>query len=73
MSDVGRKPVLYKGRARLTGRELDELAEAYLEDAMGDPAAALLLALADGHVVSRLVSRVFARSASLEVGVQRAA
>jgi hypothetical protein len=66
MTDAGHNLVLPSGRAKGTDRELDEAAERYLHEAGGDPAAALLTALAEGHVVSRLVSRVFTRSEQME-------
>jgi hypothetical protein len=73
MSYAGHDHALPSGRAARTNRELDEAAERYLEEAGRDPAAALLRALAEGHSISRLVSRVFNRSEKLEHGTQRAA
>ena len=72
MTNAGHNRALPHGRAKGTDRELDEAAERYLHEAGGDPAAALLKALAEGHVVSRLVSRVFNRSEQME-RIQRAA
>jgi hypothetical protein len=61
MSDAGREPALPIGRVETGDRELDQLVEAYLSQAAGDPVAALLQAVADGRAVSALVSRGFAR------------
>jgi hypothetical protein len=66
MTYAGYNRALPTGRANGTDCELDEAAERYLHEAGGDPAAALLKALAEGHVVSRLVSRVFNRSEQME-------
>lgn len=62
MTDAGHNLILPSGRAKGTDRELDEASKRYLHEAGGDPAAALLKALAEGHVVSRLASNVFSRS-----------
>jgi hypothetical protein len=71
MSNAGHS-ALPDGKAAGSDCELDEAADRYLHEAGGDPAAALLRALAEGHVISRLVSRVFDRSEQME-RIQRAA
>jgi hypothetical protein len=73
MSDAGDERALPVSKRAATDHELDEAAERYLDEACGDPAAALLKALSEGHAISRLVSRVFHRSEQMEHGTLRAA
>jgi hypothetical protein len=61
MSDAGREPALPIRRVETGDHELDEIVEAYLSQAEGDPVAALLQAITDGRALSGLVSRGFAR------------
>jgi hypothetical protein len=61
MTNAGHEPALPIGKVETGDHELDQIAEAYLSQAEGDPVVALLQAIADGRAVSALVSRGFAR------------